>query len=68
MAQPDFWQDQTAAQAVVKEKAGVEKHTRQWEALRRRMDDLGALLQLADEDPSLQSELKIGRASCRERV
>src|SRR5437588_9558161 len=47
--QPGFWDDQKRAQALSKEKSGLELSIATYERERARLDDAVALWQLADE-------------------
>lgn len=53
---PDFWQDNLAAQLVVKEKAKLEARIGPWEKLLKSMEDLADLGRLEDE--SLKTEIE----------
>lgn len=63
--QPDFWNDNGKAQGSLKEKTALEKQLKAYEAARRGLDDVRALLKLASE---LDEDLPVGRrpwASCQ---
>src|SRR3954468_16721166 len=47
--QPGFWEDQKRAQALSKEKAGLELSIAAYEREREKLDDAVALCQLAEE-------------------
>src|SRR2546425_283819 len=47
--QPGFWEDQKRAQALSKEKSGLELQLAQYERERQRLDDAIALHELAEE-------------------
>lgn len=47
--QPDFWNDNGKAQGSLKEKTALEKQLKAYEAARRGLDDVRALLELASE-------------------
>ncbi len=59
---PDFWNDQRAAQKVMQELTRLKKERDEFQQLKSRVDDTDALVELAEEDPSLadqvNSELK----------
>ena len=59
MGQPHFWNDARAAAAVSRKKVTIERELQQWRELETKMDDVGALLELAREsgDASLEMEL-----------
>jgi protein subunit release factor A len=67
---PEFWTDQAAAQKVLKEKGGLERTVHDWEALRRRCEDLGALLDLANEfgDEDSANEARAGITALEEAL
>ncbi len=58
-AQPEFWNDAQAAAKVSRKKAALEREMQQWRDIEGKLNDLGALLELADEsgDASLEKEL-----------
>ena len=49
MSQPHFWNDARAAAAVSRKKTTIERELQQWRELETKMDDVGALLELARE-------------------
>jgi peptide chain release factor 2 len=59
MGQPHFWNDTRAAAAVSRKKSTIERELQQWRELESKMDDVGALLDLAREsgDAGLEMEL-----------
>ncbi|MBL8036752.1 peptide chain release factor 2 [Nitrospira sp. CMX1] len=59
MGQPHFWNDARAAAAVSRKKTTIERELQQWRELETKMDDVGALLELAREsgDAGLEMEL-----------
>ncbi|MBI2914880.1 MAG: peptide chain release factor 2 [Firmicutes bacterium] len=59
MNQPGFWGDQAAAQVLVRELSGLKRQVEDWSSVRRRLDDLTVLAELAreDDDPSLSAEV-----------
>ncbi|MBX5482339.1 MAG: peptide chain release factor 2 [Myxococcaceae bacterium] len=48
-AQPDFWNDNVKAQALLKEKAGLESTVGLFDRTARALDDAGVLFELAEE-------------------
>ncbi|MGD9645387.1 MAG: peptide chain release factor 2 [Pirellulales bacterium] len=56
MAEPDFWNNQERAQATVAELKAVNAVLRPLRELVGMADDLGALLEMAEEDDSLAAE------------
>jgi peptide chain release factor 2 len=52
---PDLWTDQTHAQAVTSQLATRQSEIRRLEELRRRMDDLPVMLELAEETEGAES-------------
>ena len=59
MGQRHFWNDARAAAAVSRKKTTIERELQQWRELETKMDDVGALLELAREsgDAGLEMEL-----------
>src|SRR5438132_8694851 len=62
--QPGFWDDQKRAQALSKEKSGLELQLAQYERERQRLDDAIALHELAEEanDAATWEEAKLAMA------
>lgn len=58
-AQPEFWSNAQAAAKVSRKKAALEREIHQWRDIESKVNDLGALLELAEEsgDASLEKEL-----------
>ena len=58
-AQPDFWKDPQAAARVGRRKASLERDIQRWREIERKLDDLQAMADLAEEsgDGELQQEL-----------
>ena len=54
-SRPDLWQDASAAQAILREQASLEKRLRPWQELRRAIDDVVELSSM--EDSSLADDL-----------
>jgi peptide chain release factor 2 len=57
MGAPGFWDDQDNAAKVSAEHARASRRLETWQALERDVDDLEALVELADEDDSLVEEV-----------
>ena len=55
-----FWDNKDKANTVLKEKASIERLLRDWNALARRVGDLGAMAELASEEggESMRAELE----------
>jgi len=58
-SQPDFWNHAQTAAKISRKKATIERELQQWRDIDGKMNDLGALLELADEsgDAGLAKEL-----------
>ena len=65
--QPGFWEDQKRAQALSKEKSGLELSLASFERGRKAVEDVGALWELAEEanDPATREEAKAALADAR---
>ncbi len=59
MAAPNFWDDRRASQSVIRQKNLLEREIKSWDDTERRLDDLGAMVELAESehDASLEGEL-----------
>ena len=57
MGAPGFWDDQESAAKVSAEHARASRRLETWQALERDVDDLEALVELAEEDESLADEV-----------
>jgi peptide chain release factor 2 len=59
MAAPNFWDDRRASQSVIRQKNLLEREIKSWDDMERRLDDLGAMVELAESehDVSLEGEL-----------
>jgi len=55
---PDFWQDQPAAQKVMRELARKIEAVQQWRGMEKRLADIEELLGLAEDDEALQGEIE----------
>ena len=68
MGAPGFWDDQEEAAKVSAEHSRANRRLETWQALERDVDDLDAMIELADEDPSLADELQEQLASAEARL
>jgi peptide chain release factor 2 len=68
MAGEDFWQDSDRAAAVTAEHSRLQRRLDGFSELRRDADDLGALAEMALEEPSLAAELDEQIASVEARL
>ncbi len=57
MGEPGFWDDQERAAKISAEHARGSRRLQAFQALARDVDDLGALAELAEDDPSLDGEV-----------
>lgn len=59
IGRPDFWKDTKAAAKVTRRKATLEREVTRWHDIERRREDLGALVELAEEsgDAGMEQEL-----------
>jgi len=57
-AQPDFWQDQANAQSVMRQLAEQRKVVQRWRELEKKIADIAELIDLSEEDTSLQAEIQ----------
>ncbi len=57
MGEPGFWDDNEAAQRTVGELKGLKTIVAPMKELTRSADDLEVLFEMAEEDPSVTSEL-----------
>ena len=60
MAAPGFWDDQSAAQAVMKEISALKRTIQEWEELYNQYEDAETMLELVSEEPdeALEGELE----------
>ena len=56
MSQPDFWNDQAAAQAVVDERKSLSALVKPLDEVAAGHDDLAAMIEMADDDESFAAE------------
>jgi peptide chain release factor 2 len=68
MGEPGFWDNQEHAAQVSAEHARTSRKLTSFQTLERDSEDLDALAEMADEDPSLQSELLEQVASVETRL
>ena len=70
METPGFWDNQKKANALLKEKAAIERPLQDFAALTRQLSDLDAMAELASEEggQSLQQELEQGITAIREVI
>jgi peptide chain release factor 2 len=68
MGAPGFWDDQDRAARVSAEHARTSRKLGVFDALRRDVDDLEPLAELAEEDPELATELEDQVATVQERL
>src|SRR5581483_9740396 len=68
--QPDFWDDNRAAQATMARIAGLHEQTDHWREIARQVDDLWALFELAeaDEDEDLARDIQSQAAELSTRI
>src|ERR1700675_2059996 len=59
VSQPDFWSHAQTATKISRKKSTIERELQQWREIDGKMNDLGALLELAEEggDAGLAKEL-----------
>ena len=66
MGAADFWSDRRTAQHTIEQKNNMERQLQSWSEMDRRMEDLGAMLELVEAEPdaSMEGELsaEIGKA------
>jgi peptide chain release factor 2 len=58
-SKPDFWNDQTSAQNVMRQLAEYNKSVQRWRELEKKTADIAELIGLAEEDTSLQAEIQM---------
>ncbi|MEO8469857.1 MAG: PCRF domain-containing protein, partial [Chloroflexota bacterium] len=58
---PAFWDDQRAAQTVLREAEGLRDEIALWRGLEKRADDLMELLGLLDDNPDPETEADVDR-------
>ncbi len=60
-SEPDFWDDQRAAQKVLREAEGLRAEATLWRALQKRAEDLVELVGLLEETPDAETEADVER-------
>lgn len=70
MASPTFWEDTRRAQELIRERAELQRLVTRLDDLRRQAEDLGVLLELAQEaeDGTLDAELAAGVGRLRQSL
>src|SRR3954451_24375656 len=68
MQEPGFWDDQQTAAKVSAEHARATRRLDAWRSLVSDVDDLDALAELAEEDPSLAGEMEESVVSTEARL
>ncbi|MGI6641208.1 MAG: peptide chain release factor 2 [Limnochordia bacterium] len=62
MAAPGFWDDQEAAQAVVKEISALKRAIQEWESVQEEYEDAEAMFELVSEEPDEALEEELAKA------
>ena len=59
MAAPGFWNDRRSSQSTIRQKNLLEREIKSWADMERRLDDLGAMVELAESerDASLEGDI-----------
>jgi len=70
VAQPGFWNDNETAQKVQQKRSQLQRAVTAWSDLNKECEDLGAMIELAqeDEDESLIAEIKSAGTELKEKV
>ena len=70
MAQPGFWNDNETAQKVQQKRSQLQRAVTAWNDLNKECEDLGAMIELAEEDgdESLNAEIESAKTALREKV
>ena len=70
MARPGFWNDNETAQKVQQRRSQLQRTVTAWKDLNKEREDLGALIELAeeDEDESLNAEIASAETALRGKV
>lgn len=70
MAQPGFWNDNEAAQKVQQKRSQLQRGVTAWSDLNKECEDLGAMVELAEEeeDESLVAEIQSAETALKDRV
>jgi peptide chain release factor 2 len=59
MAAPGFWDDRRASQSTIRQKNILEREVKSWSDMERRLDDLAAMVELAEseQDASIEGDI-----------
>ncbi len=70
MAKPGFWNDNETAQKVQQKRSQLQRTVNAWNDLNKECEDLGAMIELAEEDgdESLNAEIGSADTALREKV
>lgn len=70
MAKPGFWNDNETAQKVQQKRSQLQKTVTVWNDLNKECEDLGAMIELAeeDEDESLNAEIGTADTELKEKI
>lgn len=70
MAQPGFWNDNETAQKVQQKRSQLQRGVTAWNDLNKECEDLGAMIELAEEeeDESLVAEIQSAEIALKEKV
>ncbi len=60
-SEPGFWEDQRAAQAILREAEGLRDEINLWRGIEKRVDDVLELLTLLEDTPDAEIEAEIER-------
>jgi peptide chain release factor 2 len=59
MGAADFWSDRRSAQHTIEQKNSMERQLQSWSEMDRRMEDLGAMLELVEAEPDASMEVEL---------
>ena len=70
MAQPGFWNDNETAQKVQQKRSQLQRTVILWSDLNKECEDLGAMIELAEEeeDESLNAEIRTADSALKEKI
>ena len=70
MAKPGFWNDNETAQKVQQKRSQLQRTVTAWSDLNKECEDLGAMIELAeeDEDESLNAEIGTADSALKEKI
>jgi peptide chain release factor 2 len=70
VAKPDFWNDNETAQKVQQKRSQLQRTVNAWNDLNKECEDLGAMIELAeeDEDESLNAEIGTADTTLKEKI